>query len=102
MTMPKESPAHDAIAQKHAELMYRFAAAYPHTYVLDFFRYAPVYDETFKKRFYMSGHMNPMGYMLTAQMTMSYIDWIIRHDPEAFKLVPAIAQPWTNITVEKP
>lgn len=33
------------------------------------------------------GHLNPMGYALTAKMTASYIDYIIRHNTEDFKEV---------------
>ena len=29
--------------------------------------------------------MNPMGYILTAKMTLSYIDYIVRHDMKAFR-----------------
>lgn len=35
----------------------------------------------------MNGHMNPCGYVLTAKMVMSYIDYIIRHDMKKFELV---------------
>ena len=31
--------------------------------------------------------MNPSGYILTAQIIDSYIDYIVRHDPEGFKNV---------------
>ena len=33
----------------------------------------------------MLGHMNPAGYLLTAKMTMAYIDYIIRSDFKAFR-----------------
>lgn len=37
--------------------------------------------------------MNPMGYMLTARMVESYIDYIIRHNAEDFKQIGFIGTP---------
>ncbi len=54
-------------------------------YFIDLYQYGPVYDEEFKRNFYLLGHMNPQGYILTAKMIDSYIDYIIRHNPEDFK-----------------
>lgn len=68
----------------HRELLYKLADMFEYTYVLDLRRYAPVYDEDFHKRFFMSGHLNTMGYQLTARFVMTYIDYIIRHNTEDF------------------
>ena len=46
-----------------------------------------VYDVDFRKKFFMGGHMNPCGYVLTAQMAASYIDYIIRHNIKDFEQV---------------
>lgn len=99
MTMPKApNEEHRKIQAAHAELLAEIAALYEFTYVLDFHRYAPVYDGKFSKRFYLGGHMNPMGYMLTARMVMSYIDYIIRHNPDDFKQVGFLGTPYHNIS----
>ena len=85
MSMPRDvNREHDEAKRLHAELLYKLAELFDNTYVLDFFKYAPVYDEDFQRRFYLAGHLNPMGYKLTADMVMSYIDYIIRSDPESF------------------
>ena len=42
--------------------------------------------------------MNPMGYMLTAKIVMSYIDYIIRHNIEDFKQIGFIGTPFHNIS----
>lgn len=86
MTMPSDGvdDAKPAIKAKHAARMHELAALFPQTYVLDFNKYAPKYDLKFRRRYFLSGHMNPAGYQLTAQMVASYIDYLIRHDPEAF------------------
>ena len=42
--------------------------------------------------FYLGGHMNPCGYILTARQVMSYIDYIIRHNMRDFKEVGFIGK----------
>lgn len=92
MTMPRGEEGEQLAARRdaYAELLYQMAERYDNTYVLDFRRYAPVYDAEFKQRFFMGGHMNACGYVLTAQMVMSYIDYIVRHNMRDFKSVPFI------------
>lgn len=87
MTMPRSTDNEERVRlkQQHAELLYQMAELFPNTYVLDFHRYAPVYDERFQSLFYLRGHLNPCGYLLTAQMVASYLDYIIRHNLEEFK-----------------
>ncbi|MBQ7292765.1 MAG: SGNH/GDSL hydrolase family protein [Clostridia bacterium] len=96
MTMPRSTGAYaESRAEAydlHREILYKLANLFDFTYVLDFRRYAPVYDEEFKKRFYLGGHLNSMGYMLTAKMVMSYIDYIIRHNTEDFVQVGFIGK----------
>lgn len=80
----------------HQKLMYDLAEMFDYTYVLDFRKYAPVYDDNFKKKFYLGGHLNAAGYRLTAKMTESYIDYIIRHNMEDFAQVAFIGTPFHN------
>lgn len=86
MTMPREDRPEkvEQIKKEHAALLYQLADLFPNTYVMDFNRYAPFYDGEFRKKFYLRGHMNACGYLLTAQMVASYLDYIIRHDMDAF------------------
>ncbi|MBQ7637437.1 MAG: SGNH/GDSL hydrolase family protein [Clostridia bacterium] len=71
----------------HRELLYGLAKKFDNTYVLDIAQHGPAFDDEFKKRFFMLGHMNPMGYLFFAKMTASYIDYIIRHNFDDFKEV---------------
>ncbi len=99
MTIPKSDPTpadRSALEDKHQALLYQLAECFPRTYVLDFRKYAPVYDRDFQKKFYLSTHMNPMGYILTSKMTISYIDYIIRHNMRAFNQVQFIGTPLKN------
>ena len=99
MTIPRNSSAdaeRNAACDIHSELLYKLAEIFDYTYVLDFRRYATVYDEKFHERFFLGGHMNPAGYILTARMVSSYIDYIIRHNMEDFAQIPFIGTPYHN------
>lgn len=80
----------------HADLLYGMAEIFDNTYVIDLRRYGPVYDRAFRDKFYLGGHMNPMGYLLTAKMISSYIDYIIRHNMRDFVEVGFIGTELTN------
>ncbi len=99
MTMPR-MPGKDEqrarLEDEHQKLMYQMAEKFPNTFVIDLRRYAPVYDDEFKRNFFLGGHMNPMGYMLTAKMTATYIDHIIRSDMRRFGQVGFVGTPWKN------
>lgn len=93
MTMPishGENSEQAALKDAHADFLYRLADRFSNSYVIDFRKYAPVYDKEFEKSFFLGGHMNPCGYMLTARMVASYIDYIIRHNIKEFKEVAFI------------
>ncbi len=100
MTMPCESEQYNEGCKAHAKLLYELAELFDYTYVLDFYKYAPTYDDEFKKNFYLGGHLNPMGYILTAKMTMSYIDYLIRQNPEDFAQIPFIGKGVHNYTAK--
>ena len=89
MTMPREGNENeDAQRAKdgHQALLYQFAEVFDNCYVLDLRQYGPVYDDAFRKKFFL-GHMTPTGYVLTAKMVASYMDYIIRHNMEDFSQV---------------
>lgn len=99
MTMPDDMyEERNSLCEKHSELLYAIAEKLENCYVLDFRRYAPVYDEEFKRNFYLGGHLNAMGYRLTALMVESYIDYIIRNNPDDFKQVGFVGTDYYNET----
>ena len=53
---------------------------------MDLYTYAPLNNAEYKRKFRL-GHMTPTGYVLTARMIESYIDYIIRKNPEEFNQV---------------
>lgn len=77
------------------------ASALDKCYVLDFFHEAPDYDEEFRKKYFMGGHMNPMGYVMTAYYIMTYIDYIIMQNPEEFQDVAFIGTDMKPISKKK-
>ena len=90
MTMPRDSQQTEEkkqIADLHGKLMHDFARMFSNSYVLDFRRYAPDYGGEFRKKYYLGGHMNPVGYVLTACMVETYIDYIIKNNMDDFKQV---------------
>ena len=70
------------------------------TYVLDFNKYAPPFDEKFQQTF-MGGHMTAAGYLLISKMVMSYMDYIIRHNHKDFADAGLIGTPYYSISVRK-
>jgi hypothetical protein len=87
VTFAKE-PEHDpVIALGHRQLMYDLTKLFKNSYVIDLYQFGPVYDDKFKENFYLLGHMTPTGYILTAKIIASYIDYIIRNNPTDFKKI---------------
>ena len=90
VTMPRAEDAKDGFRKAHAALLGSLAECFDYAYVIDLYRYAPVYDEAFRRRFYLYDHLNASGYILTARIIDSYIDFLIRRHPEDFRRVPFI------------
>lgn len=99
LTHPREDSAPDRAEyrKKHREALYKFAEMFEFTYVMDIEKYGPDYDAEFKKFFFLDGHMNAAGYLFTAKIVMSYIDYIIRHNMDDFMQVPFIGTPFKNV-----
>ncbi len=88
VTFPNEDkPNREEKLQQMRKLLYDLADRFDNAYVIDLYQYGPVYDRAFKNKYFLHGHMAPIGYVLTAELIDSYIDYIIRHNPEDFKYV---------------
>ena len=53
---------------------------------MNLYEYASIAYSDFEKSFWL-GHVTPKGYVLIARMVESYIDYIIRKNPEDFNRV---------------
>lgn len=99
MTLPKDdSKDNEAVSKREAfcNEIRELSELFENTYVIDLWNYAPVYDEKFKETFFL-GHMTATGYMLTAKMVMSYIDYYIRKYPSDFSQVGFIGTPYKYV-----
>ena len=85
---------HHRVDEEHRALLCDLAKVFPDTYVIDLLRFGPTYDEKFRETFFSGSHMNPMGYVFTARVVASYIDWIIRQQPEKFREAGFIGTPY--------
>jgi len=92
INLPKGEYA--AEGDKHAELLEEMTKLFSNTYLIDLRKYSPEYNSEFKNKFFVGGHMNAAGYVLTAQMITSYIDYIVRHNLEDFAQVGFIGTPY--------
>lgn len=98
MTMPVGTDTSIlSLSDKHADYLYKLTEKFDNTYVLDFRKYAPVYDNQFKDLFYLAGHMNAAGYLVTAKMVASYIDYIIRHNMDDFRQIGFVGTDFHNV-----
>ena len=86
VTFPNtDTPEREEDTHRMINLLYSFAEHFDNSYVIDLYKYGPVYNEEFNKKFFLYGHMNPSGYILTAKMVDSYIDYIVRHNTKDFE-----------------
>lgn len=87
VSIPKDEGFADRIkvAAQVRDLLDDMTKLFDNSYLIDLWQYAPAYDREFRNKFFLLGHMNPMGYMFTAKMFASYIDYIIRKNPDEFR-----------------
>jgi len=84
-----------------AEAIRTLASLFENAYVIDLRKYAVTYDEDFRERFFLGGHMNAAGYLLTAKMVASYIDYIIRHNMNDFRQIGFIGTPFYHVGLKR-
>jgi lysophospholipase L1-like esterase len=80
-------PRHEEVDEgkrKYRDLLQDMTKIFDNTYLIDLYEYAPIYDSKFWSKYGMGGHLRPTGYIVTAKMIESYIDYIIRKNPDDF------------------
>jgi len=86
VTFPNtDTPERDDKTFGMINALYALSEYFANSYVIDLYKYGPVHDKAFKEKFYLHGHLNPSGHILTAQIIDSYIDYIVRHNSQDFK-----------------
>lgn len=89
MSIPSCGDEKDEQRKAHRDLLEEMTKFFKRTYLIDLYTYVPVNDEEYRRKFRL-GHMTPTGYVLMARMVESYIDYIIRKNPEDFNQVGLI------------
>ena len=69
------------------EVLHQLARVFTNTYVVDLYNKMDPYTWEDNKKYFMFGHLNPMGYVYTADVIDSLIDEIIENNPKDFELV---------------
>ena len=100
VTMPRDGMFNDK-REAHRNALYELAKFFDNCYVIDLYEYMPVEDAKYKERFYLEGHLNPCGYLLTGKIIASYIDYIIRHNINDFRRVPFINTEYSDSNLKK-
>lgn len=93
ITMPCEyddSGDTTTLKKEHQKLMYDMTKVFDDIYVIDLLKKAPLYDEQFKKRHFMHGHLTPAGYLITAELIANLANKIISENIEKFRDVAFI------------
>lgn len=104
VTMPREEPYNEfneTRKEQHAKLLYDLTKLFKNSYVIDLYKYAPIYDENFREKFYLRGHMNPAGYKFTAYLVASYINYIIKSNFKDFEQIGFIGHPQYDEKLDK-
>lgn len=93
VTPPKtcsDDPERAVLYDKIADILRELAEVFRYTYVIDLRKYGEVYDEKFVDMYFLGGHLNAMGYLYTANVISTYIDFIVRENYKDFKQVAFI------------
>lgn len=94
----KESPKKKKYFDMIAKFLNSLPEVFDFLYVINLRKYAPYYDKKFAYKYFLGGHMSAIGYKLTGDMVMTYIDYIIRHNYEDFAQVGFIGKDVFNST----
>ncbi len=86
VTTPRGVVGKEALQKAHRDFLKELTEVFENTYLIDLYEYSPVQDDAFREVYWL-GHMTPTGYVLTARMIESYIDYIIRKNPKEFAQV---------------
>jgi len=86
VSMPHYGDAGDEKRKAHRDFLEELTKIFDSTYLIDLFTYGPEYNEEFREKYFL-GHMTATGYIVSARMIESYIDYIVRKNPEDFNQV---------------
>ena len=93
ITLPRNGVAERSEkAELIRNIIYRIAETFENCYVMDLTQYLQPVDAKQREKFWLNGHMNPCGYLYYSKVSMSYMDYIIRHNIKDFDYVGFIGK----------
>ncbi len=78
--------------EEQRNLCFEIAKLFEFTYIIDLWNDTPDRDHLYWTHSWMNGHLNAIGYLITAKWIMTHIDYIIRQNPEDFGQVAFIGR----------
>ena len=73
----------DGIKSAHRDLLESMCGYFENTYLVDLFSIAPIFNEEFRREYFLGGHMSPAGYLYMAQLIEDSMNDIIKkHLPD--------------------
>lgn len=93
VSMPKECDDKNDLRKDHSDFLNDLTKKIDNSYCIDLYKYHPLIDEEYKKKYYLNGHLNAAGYYFLSLMISSYIDYIIRHNFEDFTDIALVTTP---------
>ncbi len=78
------------------KLLHDMAQLFEFTYVIDLREHVTNEETLYWKNGWVGSHLNAIGYLITANWIMSYIDYIIRENPADFSQVAFIGTDYYN------
>lgn len=100
MVQHHDNPRPQVAIEGHRDVLYAMAEFFDNVYVIDLCTYLPEYSKEFYDNYGLHGHLNPMGYIFTAKVISSYMDYIIRHNMPAFRQVAFIGTPMYDVNLD--
>lgn len=95
LTRPRDTRLGDYSYDKWNDVVRDLASANKYVYVVDMFRDAPVYDEAFREKYFLNGHMSAAGYLWTAMYLNGAIGKIIEDNPQDFRDIALVGTSWS-------
>ena len=86
----------DEIKRKNFNLLEKILLELPKyfefLYVIDIKKYGPKFNNKFRKKYFLGGHMSALGYKNFADMMIKYTDYLIESNPDEFAQVGFIGK----------
>lgn len=94
-TVHRKGDSSDALVNVFNQVIRDMPTKFTNVYIVDIYTYAPVFNTTFRAKYWLGNHMTAVGYQYYAYLIMTYIDWIVRTYPTDFKQEQFVGTPYS-------